>query len=140
MLTDSTDEEDAVELRTVDENKLVLTLRLASSSENAVGWTALVWWRPARCRQARPGCDHRGPGLPALPVAVPAELALSGASRQGRVAAPSICFALARILLAAASTVPPCFRHWRRSSPLLPRGEPLASRVSLSGLNKNDFS
>ena len=32
MLTDSTDEEDAVELRTVDENKLVLTLRLASSS------------------------------------------------------------------------------------------------------------
>ena len=52
MLTDSTDEEDAVELRTVDENKLVLTLRLASSSENAVGWTALVWWRPARCRQS----------------------------------------------------------------------------------------
>ena len=41
MLTDSTDEEDAVELRTVDENKLVLTLRLASSSENAVGWTRL---------------------------------------------------------------------------------------------------
>ena len=40
--------------------------------------------------------------------------------------APSICFALARILLAAAPTVPPCFRHWRRSSPLLPRGEPLA--------------
>ena len=41
MLTDSTDEEDAVELRTVDENKLVLTLRLASSSESAVGWTRL---------------------------------------------------------------------------------------------------
>ena len=41
MLTDSTDEEDAVELWTVDENKLVLTLRLASSSENAVGWTRL---------------------------------------------------------------------------------------------------
>ena len=41
MLTDSTDEEDAVELRTIDENKLVLTLRLASSSENAVGWTRL---------------------------------------------------------------------------------------------------
>ena len=41
MLTDSEDEESAVELRTVDENKLVLTLRLASSSESAVGWTRL---------------------------------------------------------------------------------------------------
>ena len=41
-----------------------------------------------------------------------------------RVAAPSVCFAAARILLAAAPTAPPCFRHWRRSSPLLPRGEP----------------
>ena len=51
-------------------------------------------------------------------------LALSGASRQGRVAAPSVCFAVACILLAAAPTAPPCFRRWRRSSPLLPRGEP----------------
>ena len=33
-----------------------------------------------------------------------------------RVAAPSVCFASARILLAAAPTAPPCFRHWRRSS------------------------
>ena len=41
-----------------------------------------------------------------------------------RVAAPSICFAAARILLAAAPTAPPCFRRWRRSSPLLPKGEP----------------
>ena len=41
-----------------------------------------------------------------------------------RVAAPSVCFAAARILLAAAPTAPPCFRHWRRSSPLLPKGEP----------------
>ena len=41
-----------------------------------------------------------------------------------RVAAPSVCFAAARILLAAAPTAPPCFRRWRRSSPLLPRGEP----------------
>ena len=40
-----------------------------------------------------------------------------------RVAAPSVCFAAARILLAAAPTAPPCFRRWRRSSPLLlPRG------------------
>ena len=47
-----------------------------------------------------------------------------------RVAAPSVCFAAARILLAAAPTAPPCFRHWRRSSPLLPEGEPLAGRVT----------
>ena len=43
-------------------------------------------------------------------------------------AAPSVCFAAARIPLAAAPTAPPCFRHWRRSSPLLPEGEPLAGR------------
>ena len=49
----------------------------------------------------------------------------SQAPRQGRVAAPSVCFAAARILLAAAPTAPPCFRHWRRSSPLLPKGEAL---------------
>lgn len=41
MLTDSVDYEGAVELRTVDESKLVLTLRLASSAEDAVGWTRL---------------------------------------------------------------------------------------------------
>ena len=52
-------------------------------------------------------------------------LALSGAARQGRVAAPSVCFAVACILLAAAPTAPPCFRRWRRSSPLPPKGEPL---------------
>ena len=40
-----------------------------------------------------------------------------------RVAAPSVCCAVACILLAAAPTAPPCFRRWRRSSPLLlPRG------------------
>ena len=33
---------------------------------------------PPDAGKARPGCDHRGPGLPALPVAVSAELALSG--------------------------------------------------------------
>ena len=47
-----------------------------------------------------------------------------------RVAAPSVCFAVARILLAAAPTTPPCFRHWRRSSPLLPKGEALAYRAT----------
>ena len=41
MLTDSTEVEGAVELRTVDENKLVLTVRLASNSADAAGWTRL---------------------------------------------------------------------------------------------------
>ncbi len=41
MLTDSTEENEAVELRTVDENKLVLTLRLVASSQSAAGWTRL---------------------------------------------------------------------------------------------------
>ena len=49
-------------------------------------------------------------------------------ARQGRVAAPSVCFAAACILLAAVPTAPPCFRRWRRSSLLLPKGEPLACR------------
>ena len=39
-----------------------------------------------------------------------------------RVAAPSVCYTVACILLAAAPTAPPCFRRWRRSSLLLPRG------------------
>ena len=41
LLTDSADIDDAVELRTVDENKLVLTLRLVPSSASAAGWTRL---------------------------------------------------------------------------------------------------
>mgnify|MGYP002516629632 FL=1 len=41
MLTDSTDVKDAVELRTVDENQLVLTVRLAANNANATGWTRL---------------------------------------------------------------------------------------------------
>ena len=57
-------------------------------------------------------------------------------ARQGRVAAPSVCFAAARILLAAAPTAPPCFRHWRRSSPLPLVGEPLAKPFTLRGLPK----
>ena len=51
-------------------------------------------------------------------------------ARQLRVAAPSVRFAAARILLAAAPTAPPCFRRWRRSSPLPPKGEPLAGRAT----------
>ena len=45
-------------------------------------------------------------------------------SRRGnrRVAAPSVCFATARILLAAAPTAPPCIRRRRRSSPSQERG------------------
>ena len=69
-----------------------------------------------------------------LPIAAqrlfPAGLALSVTfGDTARVAAPSVCFAAARILLAAAPTAPPCFRHWRRSSPLLPKGEALAGRI-----------
>ena len=41
MLSDSADGDDGVELRTVDENKLVFSLRMAPSSESAVGWTRL---------------------------------------------------------------------------------------------------
>ena len=41
MLTDSAEVEEAVELRTVDEGKLVLTMRLVPSSESAAGWTRL---------------------------------------------------------------------------------------------------
>ena len=50
-------------------------------------------------------------------------LSVIACARQGRVAAPSVCFAVACILLAAAPTAPPCFRRWRRSSPLPPKGE-----------------
>ena len=55
---------------------------------------------------------------------------LSDVSRQGRVAAPSVCCAVACILLAAAPTAPPCVRRWRRASPLPLVGEPLAKRRS----------
>ena len=40
-----------------------------------------------------------------------------------RVAAPSVCFAIACIPLAAAPTISPCIRHWRRSKSLPPLGE-----------------
>ena len=40
-LTDSEEYDNAVELRTVDENQLVLTVRLARTSANSTGWTRL---------------------------------------------------------------------------------------------------
>ncbi len=40
-LTDSEEYDGAVELRTVDEDQLVLTVRLASTSANSTGWTRL---------------------------------------------------------------------------------------------------
>ena len=64
----------------------------------------------------------------------------SQAPRQGRVAAPSVCFAAARILLAAAPTAPPCFRHWRRSSPLPQRGSPWHVGQLSSGRAKHNVS
>ena len=62
----------------------------------------------------------------------------SRSARQGRVAAPSVCFAAARILLAAAPTAPPCFRHWRRSSPLPPKGEAFCAFL-LKKLSEDTF-
>ena len=61
-------------------------------------------------------------------------------ARQGRVAAPSVCFAAARILLAAAPTAPPCFRHWRRSSPLPQRGSHWHVGQLSSGRAKHNIS
>ena len=40
-LTDSEEDDGAVELRTVDEDQLVMTVRLADSAVNAAGWTRL---------------------------------------------------------------------------------------------------
>ena len=40
-LTDSEEYDGAVELRTVDEDELVLTVRLARTSANSTGWTRL---------------------------------------------------------------------------------------------------
>ena len=64
----------------------------------------------------------------------------SQAPRQGRVAAPSVCFAAARILLAAAPTALPCFRHWRRSSPLPQRGSHWHVGQLSSGRAKHNIS
>ncbi len=78
------------------------------------------------------GAEQFGSGL-ALSVSSPAP-------RQGRVAAPSVCFAAARILLAAAPTAPPCFRHWRRSSPLPQRGSHWHVGQLSSGRAKHNIS
>ncbi len=55
-LTDSEEYDNAVELRTVDEDQLVLTVRLVQGPGQTPpagpGW---AWWRPARCRQNGPG-------------------------------------------------------------------------------------
>ena len=79
----------------------------------------------------------------AVPELFGSGLALSVSSqapRQGRVAAPSVCFAAARILLAAAPTAPPCFRHWRRSSPLPQRGSHWHVGQLSSGRAKHNIS
>ena len=79
----------------------------------------------------------------AVPELFGSGLALSVSSqapRQGRVAAHSVCFAAARILLAAAPTAPPCFRHWRRSSPLPQRGSHWHVGRLSSGRAKHNIS
>ena len=121
MLTDSTDEEDAVELRTVDENKLVLTLRLASSSENAVGWTRLGVVA-SRQMQAKLGPDVTiEDPIPALPVAVPAELASQALRARSGCGSQH----LLRSRSHPAGRCPnssSCFRHWRPVVAVAPKG------------------
>ena len=51
-------------------------------------------------------------------------------TRQDRVAAPSIRYASLASCWPLPPTAPSCFRRWRRSSPLLPKGEPLAYRTA----------
>ena len=70
MLTDSAEGEEAVELRTVDEGKLVLTMRLVPSSESAAGWTRLG----VVAGQVRAGRGAEGSELSTVPVVVSVEL------------------------------------------------------------------
>lgn len=49
-LTDSEEYDGAVELRTVDEDELVLTVRLARTSATPPAGQGSAWWRPASCR------------------------------------------------------------------------------------------
>jgi hypothetical protein len=70
----------------------------------------------SKCRvfsAARTGIHEKGA---TRPFQTPKEKSKRKKASLRRVAAPSVCFATARILLAAAPTAPPCFRHWRRSS------------------------
>ena len=66
-----------MELRTVDENKLVLTVRLASNSADAAGWTRLGMVA-SRQMQAKFGPDVTiaDRDLSVVPLAVSLELAL----------------------------------------------------------------
>ena len=73
---------------------------------------------------ARPGCWRYK-----MPQAVSSDLPGTPEALCARVAAPSVCFAAACILLAAAPTATPCFRHWRRSSLLPPLGELAAKQT-----------
>ncbi len=88
-----------MELRTVDENKLVLTVRLASSSsENAAGWTRLGVVASRQMQAV--GCDIEDPRLSRC-------YGQLQALRTG-------CGSQLLRWLGALRTVPPCFRHWRR--------------------------
>ena len=132
----------------------------ASCRASGVQWKVI---RPAKASPfGRGGTEGDGEGKPgrkeplrsdgqalcqsdtiAVPELFGSGLALSVSSqapRQGRVAAPSVCFAAARILLAAAPTAPPCFRHWRRSSPLPQRGSHWHVGQLSSGRAKHNIS
>ena len=77
-------------------------LKSSAAGRCTAGMTGICWRRPS------PSPSVTLPGL-----RLPASASLPLAS-----------------LLAAAPTAPPCFRRWRRSSPLLPKGEALACRSS----------
>ena len=98
-------------------NSSLFTRAFSTNSRRPLSQRLPLWGRSSTSPSALTRCHCPGSTSPSL---------LRNAT--ARVAAPSVCFAAARILLAAAPTAPPCFRHWRRSSPLLPKGEALAGR------------
>ena len=77
----------------------------------------------------RAGLSYRGKALSSYNLSVSLRSTRPGCGSQHPPR--SAC-----ILLAAAPTAPPCFRHWRRSSPLPLVGEPLAKPFTLRGLPK----
>ena len=99
------------------------------SEDRPLGWDPVAEGNRAGDGMASPSRLHREGSLAFIQP-------LSLLRRQGRVAAPSVCCAVACILLAAAPTATPCFRRWRRSSPLPLVGEPLAKPFTLRGLPK----
>ena len=76
------------------------------SEDRPLGWDPVAEGNRAGDGMASPSRLHREGSLAFIQP-------LSLLRRQGRVAAPSVCCAVACILLAAAPTATPCFRRWR---------------------------